>query len=440
MNQKKQYTAFFKKIFFSIFSLGIFLPVYAHAAGGTVTINNIPANFQGGSLTINVSGQDVNNPSNTPSGTATVMINAPTGNGCTTNCTPTASLTNGPSLGSQGSSGTYNVGDTIYYVWSSTGANQWSSTWSTSQACGGSGTWVANNQSGNSSGVLLSIQAGCTYILTYTATNTTTSQSASSVTTVTVNNTQTQSPSCLGSAPTCTTSANNCGSTNSGHQICTGTTWGGCDVPQPANTICSNTTGSTCPTNNATTACTSGSNSCSMTNPGIETCTNNVWGSCSATTPSNASCTVGVCGDDQYLTYPSVPHSSLCTSGNAGPVSQGYTGGLPAYYYWYCSSQVCSTDTSQEQTATTQYSITVNKTIGGGVTSSPGGINCGTTCVANYDSGTQVNLTPVPDSAYWKFIGWAGDCSGTGSCSLNVTSNKTVSAKFIISPFKYGEF
>ena len=44
----------------------------------------------------------------------------------------------------------------------------------------------------------------------------------------------------------------------------------------------------------------------------------------------------------------------------------------------------------------TQYTLSVTISGSGTVTSAPSGINCGTTCSASYDSGTQVTLTATP--------------------------------------------
>jgi endoglucanase len=65
----------------------------------------------------------------------------------------------------------------------------------------------------------------------------------------------------------------------------------------------------------------------------------------------------------------------------------------------------------------------------GTVTSSPSGINCGATCSANYASGTVVTLTATPAS-FATFAGWSGACSGTGSCTLTMNANRTVTATF----------
>jgi hypothetical protein len=79
--------------------------------------------------------------------------------------------------------------------------------------------------------------------------------------------------------------------------------------------------------------------------------------------------------------------------------------------------------------------LTVNKTglLGGGtVSSSPAGINCGSTCTANYNHGTTVTLTATPNILV-TFMGWSGGgCSGTGQCTVTLDANTTVSAHFLL--------
>ena len=65
----------------------------------------------------------------------------------------------------------------------------------------------------------------------------------------------------------------------------------------------------------------------------------------------------------------------------------------------------------------------------GKVTSSPSGIDCGATCSAEYKSGTRVTLTPIPDDNS-VFTGWTGACTGTGTCSVAMSADKTVGAAF----------
>ncbi len=80
------------------------------------------------------------------------------------------------------------------------------------------------------------------------------------------------------------------------------------------------------------------------------------------------------------------------------------------------------------------YALTVSKPgIGSGtVTSAPAGINCGTDCTENYNSGTSVTLTASPAGGS-TFAGWSGSgCSGTGSCTVSMTQDRNVTATFTL--------
>lgn len=79
------------------------------------------------------------------------------------------------------------------------------------------------------------------------------------------------------------------------------------------------------------------------------------------------------------------------------------------------------------------YALTVSMTGSGTVTSTPGGINCGSTCSASYTSGTSVTLSAAAASGY-SFSGWGGACSGTGTCTVSMTVARSVSATFIATP------
>ena len=83
------------------------------------------------------------------------------------------------------------------------------------------------------------------------------------------------------------------------------------------------------------------------------------------------------------------------------------------------------------QCATPNVTLTVVKagTGQGTVTSSPSGINCGSTCTASYASGTTVTLTATPSSGS-TFSGWSGACSGTGACTVSLTAARSVTATF----------
>ena len=50
-------------------------------------------------------------------------------------------------------------------------------------------------------------------------------------------------------------------------------------------------------------------------------------------------------------------------------------------------------------------------------------------CSHSYPSGTSVILTAAPASGH-TFEGWSGDCTGTGTCTLSVGTNRAVTANF----------
>lgn len=80
--------------------------------------------------------------------------------------------------------------------------------------------------------------------------------------------------------------------------------------------------------------------------------------------------------------------------------------------------------------STKPQTMTVTVTGGGRVVSQPQGIDCPTSCSAQFVVGTQVVLTPSPQDGY-SFSGWSGDCSGGGACSLTLDSQKTMAANFV---------
>jgi hypothetical protein len=86
-----------------------------------------------------------------------------------------------------------------------------------------------------------------------------------------------------------------------------------------------------------------------------------------------------------------------------------------------------------------QYSLGVSKTgTGGGtVTSSPSGINCGSTCAANFTTGAVVTLTAAP-SGTSTFTGWSGACSGTGTCIVTMSASNSVTANFNVVQYSLG--
>jgi len=79
-------------------------------------------------------------------------------------------------------------------------------------------------------------------------------------------------------------------------------------------------------------------------------------------------------------------------------------------------------------TATPTLSVLVSGS--GTVTSSPTGISCGTTCGFTFTSGASVVLTATATRGS-QFTGWSGACSGTGTCTVAMSSAKNVTATFV---------
>ncbi|MFO1313787.1 MAG: IPTL-CTERM sorting domain-containing protein [Burkholderiales bacterium] len=84
-------------------------------------------------------------------------------------------------------------------------------------------------------------------------------------------------------------------------------------------------------------------------------------------------------------------------------------------------------------TSSGQVALTVVNGGGGVVTTLPGAIDCGTTCVAGFAQNASVSVVATPLPGY-KFTGWSGACTGTNVCDLVMDASKTVTATFTVIP------
>ncbi len=66
----------------------------------------------------------------------------------------------------------------------------------------------------------------------------------------------------------------------------------------------------------------------------------------------------------------------------------------------------------------------------GTVTSTPGGITCPGDCRESFLPGTQVTFAASPGDDISAFVGWAGDCTGTGPCVVDAGTDPSVTARF----------
>jgi hypothetical protein len=81
--------------------------------------------------------------------------------------------------------------------------------------------------------------------------------------------------------------------------------------------------------------------------------------------------------------------------------------------------------------ASVKLDVATGGTGSGSVSSTPAGIDCGSTCSASFEAGTPLTLTATASPGS-RFSGWSGGgCTGSGSCQVNTgISNQTVTANF----------
>jgi hypothetical protein len=140
------------------------------------------------------------------------------------------------------------------------------------------------------------------------------------------------------------------------------------------------------------------------------------------------------CGSTCSKTYLGGTSITLAATPSAGSIFKGWSGGGCAG----TASCTFATNTSVTVTASfslvtstttsTPFTVNVGKTGPGTITSSPSGINCGSSCSATYSTGKTVTLTATPNQDF-AFIGWRGGCSGS-SRTCTVSASTSVSAYF----------
>ena len=138
------------------------------------------------------------------------------------------------------------------------------------------------------------------------------------------------------------------------------------------------------------------------------------------------------CGATCSYTFAAGQVVTLAEAGLAGSTFTGWTGDCTGTGACSVTMSAVHNVTADFTAAAVTYAVSVTKNGSGAgtVTSSPSGINCGTTCSANFAAGSSPTLTAAATSG--TFTGWGGaGCSGTGTCTLSsLNSAAAVTATF----------
>ncbi len=152
-----------------------------------------------------------------------------------------------------------------------------------------------------------------------------------------------------------------------------------------------------------------------------------------AGTGTIASSPAGInCGTACAASFPSGTSVTLTAAAAGGSTFAGWSGACTGTSGCTVSmTQARSVTVTFNMVTPTSFPLAVTRagTGSGTVTSNPAGINCGTACTANYNSGASVTLAAAAAGGS-TFAGWNGACTGTGPCTLSITAARNVTATF----------
>jgi hypothetical protein len=139
------------------------------------------------------------------------------------------------------------------------------------------------------------------------------------------------------------------------------------------------------------------------------------------------------CGATCSVSFNHNVEVTLTPAASAGSEFKGWSGACSGT--GTCKVTMSAAKSVGAEFAIEQRLLTVSKSGSGGgtVSSSPAGIDCGSTCEAPFNLGTEVTLAPSPAGGS-EFKGWSGACSGTGTCKVTISAAKSVTAEFALVP------
>ncbi|MBK9032522.1 MAG: hypothetical protein IPL61_14630 [Myxococcales bacterium] len=144
------------------------------------------------------------------------------------------------------------------------------------------------------------------------------------------------------------------------------------------------------------------------------------------------------CGADCDEVYVATTPVTLTQAAGPNSVFAGWSGSCSGTGACTVTIAAAATVTATFNLVPRALTLTKAGTGVGGVTSTPGGISCVTTCAtqtANFAHGTTVTLAASP-SATSTFTGWAGGgCAGVGACTTTMTAADTVTATFTLNTY-----
>ena len=96
----------------------------------------------------------------------------------------------------------------------------------------------------------------------------------------------------------------------------------------------------------------------------------------------------------------------------------------------------CTINLNEEKSVSAKfikvYGLKLKNGGDGKISSKPGGALCLPNCsetIASFQEGKTVEVLPKPNK-HFHLVSWGGDCSGTGTCSVTMNGDRTVSATF----------